>query len=94
MRARWILFAVLSGGHFTVALVAPRALAPAIAGSVYVPLMLFKSAGVPVFSAAEPGGWSAPSWLGWVIVLIVWLAIWWAVASLLSHILSRLNRDA
>ena len=89
MLARWILFIALSGSHLTVVIVGPAILAPAIAGSVYVPLMLFESIGFPVFSAAESGGWPAPSLPGWVLVVLVWLAIWWGFASLLSRLLLK-----
>lgn len=89
MLARWLLFIALLGGHSTVVLFTPKTLAPAIAGTVYVPLMFFESIGFPVFTAAESGGWPAPSLLGWVLVVLVWLAIWWGLASLLSRLLLK-----
>ncbi len=86
MHLRWLLFVALAGSHLGVALFAPAALAPAVAGSVYLPLMPLQAAGLPVFAAAQSGGWSSPSAVGWAVVLAVWLAIWWAAA----HVLSRL----
>lgn len=94
MHIRWLLFTALSGSHSIAVLISPEILAPAVAGSVYIPLMLVKSAGVPVFAAAESGGWAAPSLLGWALVILVWAAIWWAVASLISRLLRRTNRNA
>lgn len=89
MLARWLLFIALLGSHLTVVIVGPVILAPAIAGSVYVPLILFKSVGFPVFTAAESGGWPTPSLLGWGLVVLVWLAIWWGLASLFSRLLLK-----
>lgn len=88
MHLRWPLFAVLACSHAAVALVAPEASAP-VAGSVYLPLMLLQAVGIPVFAAAESGGWAVPSLLGWAAVLILWFAIWWAVASFLSRLFHR-----
>jgi len=89
MNFRGPLFVVLVASHAAVTLAAPDALAPALAGAVYLPLMVLHAAGVPVFVAAASGGWSAPSLLGWVIVGLLWLAVWWGVASVVSRLLLR-----
>lgn len=89
MHLRWPLFAVLAGSHAAMAFVAPEVLAPAVAGSVYLPLTLLQAAGVPVLAAAESGGWSAPSPLGWAVVVALWFAIWWGVASFLSRLFPK-----
>lgn len=86
----WALFAALAGSHAAAAFFAPAAFAPAVAGSVYLPLMPLQAAGVPVFAAAQSGGWPAPSLLGWAVVLVVWFAIWWAAAHFLSRLFSKL----
>jgi len=88
-RSRWVLFAAFAGAHTAAALFTPVALAPAMAGSVYLPLLPLHAAGVPVLAAAAPGGWSSPSLLGWAVVLLAWLAIWWAGAHLLSQLFAR-----
>lgn len=89
MLLRWYFFVVLAGSHMAAAFFAPNALAPAVAGSVYLPLVPLQVAGVPVFAAAESFGWSSPSLLGWSIVYAVWVAIWWVVAYLLSRPFSK-----
>ncbi len=54
-----------------------------LAGTVYLPLWPLASIGLPVWSPAESGGWSAPSLLGWTIVSCLWFSIWWFVSALL-----------
>jgi hypothetical protein len=41
----------------------PEVVAPAIAGTVYLPLWLLQNVGLPVFGRAETGGWPGPSTL-------------------------------
>jgi hypothetical protein len=86
---RSLLFVALAGSHALAAIVAPAALAPAVAGSIYLPLIPLKAAGIPVFAPAPSGGWSSPSPLGWVMVVLLWFAVWWAAAYLLSRPFSR-----
>ena len=66
-------------------------MAPAVAATIYGPLAVFKFFGIPVFSAAESGGWSSPSWLGWLLVCGLWLGIWYGVAYLLASVMSAQN---
>ena len=94
MRLHWLLFAALAGTHAAAVLVAPEGLAPALAGSVYLPLLPLKAVGIPVFAAAESGGWASPSLLGWATVFLLWSAIWWVAALTLSRLLSRCTRNA
>jgi len=67
----------------------PEAIAPVVAGSIYVPLLVFRELGLPVLAAAESGGWSAPSILGWSVVAAFWAVLWWGVASFISPLLRR-----
>lgn len=94
MHTRWLLFLALVVGHLTLVSAPPENLAPPIAGSVYLPLMLFSAMGLPVFAIADGGGWQAPSMLGWAVVAFVWLAIWWGTASLLSLCWTRAKTRA
>jgi hypothetical protein len=73
---------------------APALLAPAVAGSVYLPLMLLQALGISLFAAAESGGWAAPSLLGWSLVGLLWLGIWWTLAGLLARLLQGRNNAA
>lgn len=93
-RARWLLFAILLAAHAGLLWSAPEPLAPAIAGSVYLPLMLLQALGLSLFAAAESGGWAAPSPLGWGLVGLLWLAIWWTLAGLLARLLQGKNNSA
>lgn len=51
-----------------------------VAGSVYLQLLVMRMLGLGVFAAAESGGWSAPSLLGWIVVGVFWAVVWWRVA--------------
>ena len=94
MHPRWPIFAALIGIHAAAVFFSPETLAPAVAGSVYLPLMPLKVAGVPVFAVAESGGWPSPSLLGWVLVLLLWFAIWLVVASFLSRLFKKMSGHA
>lgn len=67
----------------------PQALAPAIAASIYVPLMLLQGLGLPVLEAAEGGGWPGPSLLGWALLALFWLLVWWLLFAALVQLLPR-----
>lgn len=86
MRIRWVAWGVMMTLHFLVLGLAPETLAPALAGSVYLPLMPLRALGLPVLSSAQSGGWAGPSVLGWAVVVLVWAAIWWGVASLVARV--------
>lgn len=86
---RWFFFVVLVGSHAALAWLSPEGLAPLIAGSLYLPLLPLQAIGLPVFATGESGGWPAPSVLGWALALLVWLALWWAMATLLARLLAR-----
>lgn len=87
--SRWPFFVALAGTHAVAAIFAPAAWAPAIAWSVYLPLLPLHAAGMPIFATAASGGWASPSLLGWTVVLLLWLAIWWGAAGLLSRLLAK-----
>ena len=88
---RWIVFGVLAALHAAVAAFAPPVLAPAVAGSVYLPLMLFQAIGIPALANAPSGGWAAPSLLGWALVVALWAAVWWGVATLLIKLVASVR---
>jgi hypothetical protein len=64
----------------------PEALAPAVAGTVYLPLWLLQGVGLPVFGRAEAGGWAAPSLLGWLLVAAIWTTLWWLLVVAISRV--------
>lgn len=89
MHLRWPLFIALIGTHAAATFFSPDRLAPVLAGAIYIPLILLQAVGAPVFATAESGGWPAPAPLGWLVVIVLWLAVWWAVALLTSRLFSR-----
>ena len=96
MRSRYLFaaFALLHVGGF---LFPPKALAPLIGNSVYLPLTLLKLAGLPVYASAEAWGWASPSPFGWAAVVVVWGLVWWWVAKLAVWVFARrgvAQRDA
>lgn len=93
MRIRWLGWGVMMALHFLAIAFLPKELAPAMAGSIYLPLMPLRALGLPVLSPAPSGGWAGPSVLGWVAVALVWGLIWWGVASLVAR-LTRPGRRA
>lgn len=62
----------------------PEVIAPAVAGTVYLPLWLLQTAGLPVFGRAEVGGWPGPSILGWVAVAAIWTTLWWILVATIT----------
>lgn len=71
----------------------PEAVAPAAAGSIYLPLAVFRGMGLPVFAAAESGGWVTPSLLGWATVAVFWAVLWWGMTSFISSFARRRIRN-
>ena len=64
----------------------PEVIAPAVAGTVYLPLWLLQTIGLPVFGRAEAGGWPAPSALGWLLVAATWTALWWMLVVVIAKV--------
>ena len=87
-----VRYAIASGLLFThLALVAfagalPDKIAAAVAGTVYVPLWLFKTIGLPVFKAGASWGWAAPSMLGWLLFTAVWALVWWGLVAAVAKL--------
>jgi hypothetical protein len=91
MHARWFLFAALVLLHAAAAtgFFSSEALAPVVAGSIYLPLIPLEAVGIPVFAPAESGGWAAPSLLGWGMVVSLWPALWLVMATFLSRLFTK-----
>lgn len=64
----------------------PAAIAPVVAGTIYLPLWPLSALGIPVFSPAASGGWAAPSLLGWFTFVVIWWLLWWAVVALIMRV--------
>jgi hypothetical protein len=91
MHARWFIFAVLVLLHAAAAtgLFSTEAVAPVVAGSIYLPLMPLEAVGIPVFAPAESGGWAPRSLLGWMMVASLWSALWLAMATFLARLFMK-----
>ncbi len=88
---RWFILAAFVLLHAAAAtgLFSSEAVAPVVAGSIYLPLMPLEAVGIPVFDHAESGGWAPPSLLGWMIVVSLWSALWLVMATLLSRLFTK-----
>ena len=95
MHLRFIAVLTLVVAH-TVAIIAashlPDRLAAVVAGSLYLPLMPFQALGLPVFGSAESWGWASPSFLGWGLLVVVWVGFWWSLTAGFARILAREQR--
>lgn len=91
MHARWFIFAAFVLLHAAAAtgLFSSEILAPVVAGSIYLPLLPLEAVGIPVFAPGESGGWAPPSRLGWMLVVLLWSALWLVMATLLSHLFTK-----
>ena len=90
MRPRFIAVLTLVAAHCAAIFAAPHLpdrLAAGVAGTIYLPLMLFAALGLPVFGPAESWGWPSPTVLGWGLLLLVWVGLWWLVISGLARLL-------
>lgn len=94
MRLRLVLWGLLLMLQFLAIAFPPDAIAHAVAGSVYVPLIVLREIGLPVFAAAESGGWKSPSLFGWSVIAVFWAILWWSVVSFVSYLARRRINDA
>ncbi|NTX60442.1 hypothetical protein HUA74_07190 [Myxococcus sp. CA051A] len=94
MLIRWVAWGAMMALHFLAIVFIPASIAPALAGSVYLPLMPLRALGLPVLSQEPSGGWAGPSVLGWGAVVLVWGLVWWGVVLLLTHFVQRRVRRA
>jgi hypothetical protein len=93
MRLRLALWLTLLAVQFLATAFPPEAVAPVLAGAVYLPLSVLREAGLPVFLAAESGGWQSPSLFGWAAVVSLWTVVWWVVASVVSQGLAMARNE-
>lgn len=89
MRLRLAIWTALLILHLLAIVFSVDAIAPAVAGSVYIPLAVVAALGLPVFGAAETGGWATPSLFAWGIVAASWAVLWWGAASVVASILVK-----
>ncbi len=92
MSRRLVLFLILMALHGLAIAYSPEWLAPWVAATIYGPLMLLQQLNLPVFGLAASGGWAAPSFIAWAILVLFWGLIWFAVASLMARYLKKWAR--
>ncbi|WP_421133475.1 hypothetical protein [Alteromonas sp. A079] len=62
--------------------------------SVFTPLEMFNSLGVPVYGQVTEGMFMAPiTILGWCLVVTLWLIIHYGFAIVLSHLTRRSSKE-
>jgi hypothetical protein len=84
--AAFLVLICIHGALVTSVDALPEAVAPAIAGTVYLPLWLLQAIGLPVFGRAASAGWAGPSLLGWVLAAVIWAALWWLFVAALAKV--------
>ncbi len=95
MRARIIVWLILVATHVVAGAIGwvggSDRLAAIVAGTIYLPLWPLGKIGVPV---VQLSGWMIPppTALGWTAVVVVWLAVWWGVASGIAWFMARRRR--
>jgi len=93
MKLRLYVFLALCAVHaLPLYLHITEPMAPLWTGSIYLPLMGLSAFGVPVFSSGASGGWQSPSFLGWGIVILFWVSMWFSVAGLAVKIATYQKR--
>jgi hypothetical protein len=64
-----------------------------IAGTIYLPLWLFSTLGVPVFQQNQLM-FPPPNPFGWALAVTFWALLYWAIATLLVRIFQKRSRAA
>ena len=95
MRLRFLIWLALVSVHLVAGawgwIAANDRLAAIVAGSIYLPLWPFGELGVPVFRRS---GWMFPplTLLGWLLVVVFWVVVYWFLAAFVVWIISRRAR--
>lgn len=65
-----------------------------VSATLFLPLLLFKTIGLPVFGHGEGFGWAPFTILGWVLLCLFWVMVYWGFATLANWLLlkTRSNR--
>ena len=62
--------------------------------SLFAPLEIFRSIGLPVYGQVNEDVFMAPiTNLGWALVVALWLVIHYGISQLLSHLTMRSSKD-
>jgi hypothetical protein len=91
--ALWIGFAL---AHFGIGVWASvldnDALDTVVVVSIYLPLWLIEKLGLPLYQTGQV--FPSPTLLGWAILSLFWLLVYWYVAGVLARVLTWRMRAA
>lgn len=62
-----------------------------VSATLFLPLLLFKTIGLPVFGHSEGFGWAPFTILGWVFLCLFWATVYWGVAALANRFLLKIR---
>lgn len=99
MKANPKLWALLLNSHLALAVVPGLIVDNKLTAfipyhSVFTPLEIFKSLGLPVYGQVSEDMFMAPiTILGWCLVVALWLVIHYGFALVLSHLTRRSSKD-
>ena len=67
--------------------------ATVVSGSIYFPLLPLEKLGLPVLRQGT-SIFAPPTILGWTVVAIVWVIVYWCMATFLARLIARRSRVA
>lgn len=62
-----------------------------VSATLFLPLLLFKTIGLPVFQQGEGFGLAPFTILGWLLLCLFWAMVYWGVATLANQLLLKLR---
>lgn len=62
-----------------------------VSATLFLPLLLFKIIGLPVFGYSEGFGWPPFTILGWLFLCLFWATVYWGVATLANRLLLKIR---
>ena len=64
-----------------------------VSATLFLPLLLFKAIGLPVFGQGEGFGWAPFTIFGWVLLCLFWATVYWGVATWANWILLKIRTN-
>lgn len=64
-----------------------------VSATLFLPLLFFKTIGIPVFGHGEGFGWAPFTILGWVLLCLFWATVYWGFASWANWILLKIRSN-
>lgn len=57
-----------------------------VSATLFLPLLLFKTIGLPVFGHSEGFGSASFTFLGWLLLCLFWAMVYWGIATLANKL--------